>query len=143
MPRKPTYHCARCGYAWQPQSEVPNIVNYYALAPLQRGVPELRHDCYRVLQQGHEALSLSVVPDAEYDVMAWIRGALERERWYTLAPDPWGEGSAEATSLTIPCTFTVGLNWSGTPGREFKRFPTRADVDALVRELMEKAHAAA
>ena len=123
----------RRGYAWQPQSEVPHIINQWGLLPLA-GAIEAGAFNARVVQQGHDSLPVSIAPEDVYTVMCFLRRSLQRPRWLTLAPDPWPQDGSVGVELTIPVTFTLGTSWAGQ--KEYKRFPTRAEVDADVRAML-------
>jgi uracil-DNA glycosylase family 4 len=128
----------RRGYAWRPQSTVPQLINQWGIVPLYRLAQAGRVRAH-VHLQGHDSLLASVHPDDAWRVAAVLRASLERPLTY--------EGPCGAVDLTIPIELKVGRRWGcGTclacraRGRcaevvAFKRFPGRDEFAATVTHL--------
>jgi uracil-DNA glycosylase family 4 len=111
----------RRGYAFVPQSEVPDLVNQWGLIPVVAWLKSTGRKSVLHLQ-GHDSLLLSCPPDEVWDVMAFLRASLERPR--TIGREP----------LVIPVEFKAGRTWAATV--EWKKPPTRDEVEAAVRGLV-------
>jgi uracil-DNA glycosylase family 4 len=109
----------RQGYAFQPQSEVADLLNQYGLIPFSR-VAEGFGAALRL--QVHDALVVSCPPALAWAVAEWLRGSLERPRRY---------GGVE---LTIPVDVKIGRTW-GTM-RAFGRPPTRREFEQAATEAL-------
>jgi uracil-DNA glycosylase family 4 len=107
-------------YAFQPQSEVPMLVNQWGLLPLRTFIDEQGLDA-AILLQTHDGLLIASAPNAAWPIISQLRRTLERPRIYFGEP------------LVIPMTVKVGRTWACPT--EFKQFPTE-------RELTDAAHAA-
>ena len=104
-------------YAFVPQSEVPGIINQYGLVPLSAEITRRRWQTVIHLQ-GHDSLLMSCPPGEVWDVLTFLSQSLARPR--RIGGEP----------LTVPVAFKIGRTWGDMT--EFKRPPTRSDVDAAV-----------
>jgi DNA polymerase-1 len=122
----------RLGYAWFPQSVVPDIVNQWGIVPLQAKPWRGRH---RLHLQGHDSVVMSVRPKNVWSVMAYLKASLERELTYTR---PMG---GKARALTIPVEFKLSTRWASaraaqdTDVVEWKKPPSEQDVVEAVAHL--------
>jgi uracil-DNA glycosylase family 4 len=128
----------RRGYAWRPQSTVPQIINQWGMVPLDQLAREGRVRAHIHLQ-GHDSLLVSVHPDDAWRVAVFLRASLERLLIY--------EGPSGAVDLTIPIELKLGRRWGCgtcpacragdrcTEVVSFKRFPSREEFAAVVAQL--------
>lgn len=107
-------------YAYQPQSEVTGIIKYWGLVPLHDVLAH--YGGARVVNEKHDSLLISVLPDMVWDIIVFLRGRLERPRLYN------------GVELMIPCEFKLGMDASMPV--EFKRFPERDELEAAVKKLV-------
>lgn len=112
----------RRGYSFFMQSENGMNTNYLGLVPTWWWLKANKMHS-RVLQQGHDSLPISAAPDEAYDVMCQVQSTWEVPRVY------WG------TELTVPICWKIGTAM-GKPLAEFKRFPTRAQVEEVVQRCL-------
>ena len=110
----------RRGYAFIPQSSLAAILNQWGMIPLDAAI-ERGEFRAAINVNNHDSLLVSVHPDDVWPVWQFLRRSLERPRTY------WG------VELVIPVTLKVGMNWAFEPGVEFKRPPTRDELEATVQ----------
>ena len=110
----------RKAYAWQPQSEIPMLLNQYGFLPLDRWLAATGRQSVINLQV-YDSLLVSCPPAEVWDVLTFVRTALEQPRRYA------------GRELTIPVGFKLGRTWRGDV--EFTRPPARDEVEAAVARL--------
>jgi hypothetical protein len=118
----------RRGYAFQPQSEIGDLLNQWGLVPVWRWLKRERMQSH-INCQIHDALLISVTPDEAYDVATFMADTLERSRHYNTIP------------LSIPVEFSLGRSW--VKEREIKQLPDRYTFNATVRDLLRTERKAA
>ena len=114
----------RRAYAFLPQSSVPSILNQYGTIPLHREIKAQQWRAH-VNVNGHDSLLISVHREDAWRVYDFTRRSLERPRYY-------GDKRIE---LTIPTEVKIGLNWAFENGGEFKRPPSREELEAAILRL--------
>lgn len=123
----------RLGYAWVPQSTVPDIVNRWGIVPLHKAkLPARLH------LQGHDSMLVSVRPENVWDVMEFLKQSLERPLAYTT---PLGR---KARELTIPVEFKLSVRWASPRAAkegdviEWKKPPDEEEVRDAVKALRRR-----
>jgi hypothetical protein len=106
---------------------VADVLNQWALIPLRR---EIKHGVWNAIigHQGHDSLTVSVLPEDAWDIADFLRRSLERPREYF-------DGERKH-QLVIPATFKLGSNWGEM--KEFKALPSRRDFEELAHSLLEE-----
>ena len=112
----------RRGYSFFMQSENGMNTNYLGLVPTWWWLLANRMQS-RVVQQGHDSLAFSAHPSEVYDVMRQVQSTWEVPRTY------WG------VELTVPICWEIGTAM-GRKVVEFKRFPTREQVEEGVKQCL-------
>lgn len=120
----------RDGYAWCCQSENGINTNQLGFRPAAKLAKAMGGDeAMRVVQQGHDALVMSVRAADAYEVLRHVSGTMGAEREYPGAKGPW--------SLACPIGFKLGPRW-GEAMVDWKKRPSPAEFDkALARVLGE------
>lgn len=127
----------RRGYAWRPQSTVPQIINQWGILPLASLVKERAIRAHLHLQ-GHDSLVASVHPADVWKTLRVLKSSLEQPLTY------------EGVEVTIPVEFKLGKRWgcgtcagcAASPKTrctevvEFKRFPSREECLAAIDRLV-------
>jgi uracil-DNA glycosylase family 4 len=111
----------RRAYAFRPQSEVADILNQLGFIPLYAHRKMEGLMCH-VNAQVHDSILLSAPPHEIFGLMRFLRESLEQPRLYLGQP------------MTIPATFKLGRTWKCD--HEFKQFPSRDEVEAVIRRLL-------
>lgn len=114
----------RMAYAWQPQSEIQELLNQWGFIPLDRMIQRDRLRS-RINVNMHDSLLISTTLDEAYDIAAFLRESLERPRTYG------------GVKCSIPTELKCGTTWQCS--LEFKRLPSRAEFATAVREMLKGA----
>jgi DNA polymerase I-like protein with 3'-5' exonuclease and polymerase domains len=107
----------KAGYAWLPQHEVGVDTNRLAFVPLDDALVEGRWEGAKVVQQGHDSLVASTLPEHAYEIAKFVYDHGTVERTYPGASGPW--------TLAMPWGLKVGKNWKDMT--EFKAFPSQKE----------------
>lgn len=109
------------GYAFRAASENADCLNQLGLIPAYRHI--LKHGLRtHILAQVHDSLVFSSPPDELYDLMCFVRDALETPRTY------------EGVELSIPVGFKLGTSWMCEV--EYKVLPDRTTVERDAERLL-------
>lgn len=113
----------RDGYAWACQSEAGVLTNQWGFKVAAQAIK--RHALpARIVQQGHDALVVSVEPTVSWDLLCLVGDSMGQPRTY--------HGAAGLWTLACPIGYKVGANWGAM--REWKTRPSREAWEAAVDE---------
>ena len=116
----------RDGYAWSCASEDRTLTNQ-CMVFVSRWMEKAGIDG-RVVQNGHDALVLSVVPEAAYEVLCRLGERMGAERTYP--------GQAGEWNLACPIGYKVGASW-GSMAKEWKVRPSESAFKEVLEVVLQ------
>lgn len=112
-------------YAYQPQKEVTGIIKNWGLVKLHEWIEQFQmQSAVRIANEKHDSLLISTLPELTWQIMTMLKSWLEKPRTYN------------GIELMIPCEFKLGTDASMPV--EFKRFPSRDELEAAVAKLTSR-----
>lgn len=116
------------GYAYIPQSTLGDMLNRMGLVPIWEWLRKQGLQS-RLTLQVHDALILNCPEGEVWPVAQKLRECLER-------PVKLKAITGATVTLINPIAIKVGTNWGFTDGKEWKIWPTQAEVEEKVKELL-------